>query len=285
MAGRLTVPAVCICLVVYWSDQRDSSSDMPRAAPAFNGISDLRDAMARRTFKDIISDKISALIASGVLRVGDELPGERELATALAVSRETVRGAVRTLAARGVLEVSHGSRTRVASTEVGALRDGLALPASINRYDIDSVHEARLLVEREVVAQAAAAMDEATLAILDASLAAQGDALADPVRFLIIDREFHATIYRGASNALLADFVIDLYAYMIEHRRIAVSRPGAIRASYEDHLAIVEALRARDPDATAAAFERHLRRITATTRSVLDDLESASDRAALSAAG
>ena len=44
-----------------------------------------------------------------------------------------------------------------------------------------------------------------------------------PVRFLISDREFHVAIYRAAENPLLADFTMDLYAYMLEHRRRAVS--------------------------------------------------------------
>lgn len=54
----------------------------------------LRRSLTKRTAKDIISDKIAALIASGVLNIDDELPSERELALALDVSRETVRGAI-----------------------------------------------------------------------------------------------------------------------------------------------------------------------------------------------
>ncbi len=57
---------------------------------------------------------------------------------------------------------------------------------------------------------------------------------------------------------------------MLDYRRAAVSEPGAIKHSYDDHLAIVAALRARDSKATVAAFERHIERIYATTRSLLD---------------
>ncbi|MBN9011420.1 MAG: GntR family transcriptional regulator, partial [Rhizobiales bacterium] len=62
--------------------------------------------MKRRTF-------INAL-AGTALAVGDELPGERELSAILSVSRETIRGAIQTLAGRGLVDVAHGSRTRVA---------------------------------------------------------------------------------------------------------------------------------------------------------------------------
>jgi DNA-binding FadR family transcriptional regulator len=51
-------------------------------------------ATYKQTASDMVRDKIVSLIASGVLQLGDELPGERELAAMLLVSRETVRGAI-----------------------------------------------------------------------------------------------------------------------------------------------------------------------------------------------
>ena len=230
---------------------------------------DIRSEIVKRTVREKIGDKISMLIASGVLQIGDELPSERELASLLSVSRETVRGAIQALAAKGVVEVSQGARTRVVSADVGVRKIGLTTPSAINSYDLDSVHKARLLVERAVVAEAAGRIDEATLRQLDLSLATQKEAINDPVRFLICDREFHATIYRLSANPLLADFAIDLYAYMLDYRRAAMSRPGAIRASHNDHARIVEALRTRDPTAVVDAFERHINRIYATTVPIL----------------
>ena len=93
----------------------------------------------------------------------------------------------------------------------------------------------------------------------------------DPVHFLICDREFHLTIYRSCGNPLLADFVADLYTFMLDHRRTAVSQPGAIEKSYLDHVAIFNALNARDPQAATDAIGRHIDRIYATTVEVLAD--------------
>jgi DNA-binding FadR family transcriptional regulator len=236
-------------------------------------VPEVRLGVVRRTVKEMISDKLISLIASGVLQVGDELPSEREFASIFAVSRETVRGAIQTLAAKGIVEVSHGARTRVVTSDVGPFTIGISNPSAINRYDIDSVHGARILVERAVVAEAAERIDSGALLKLANSLAAQQEAIDDPVQFLICDREFHVTIYRCSANPLLSDFVIDLYNYMMEHRRTAVSQPGAIRRSYQDHLAIAAALRARDPVAVVRAFDRHIDRIYLTTRSILDERE------------
>ncbi len=41
---------------------------------------DIQGGIVKRTIKEMISDKLASVIASGALRVGDELPSERELA-------------------------------------------------------------------------------------------------------------------------------------------------------------------------------------------------------------
>jgi DNA-binding FadR family transcriptional regulator len=244
-------------------------SKLSKQISVFAGVPELRDGVVKRGIRDMVCDKFQALIALGVLQVGDVLPGERELAAALDVSRETVRGAVQILATRGILEVSHGARTRVISADVGPITIGIGTAKALDNYDIDAVHGARLVVERQVVAEAATRIDDATLDHLEENLLEQKAAGSDPVRFLICDREFHLSIYRASGNPLLADFTIDLYAYMLEHRRRAVSQAGAIQKSYRDHTAIVAALRAHDAKAVVAAFDAHLKRIYQTTRLIL----------------
>ncbi len=226
----------------------------------------LNEAIYKQTAQGQVRDKLLSLIASGILQVGDELPSERELATILMVSRETVRGAVQRLAGEGIVQVSHGTRTRVAKGDVSVQRIGITNPTSINGYSLEQVHGARLLVETAVVADAAAHLTDDSLRRLEDSIAAQKLACNDPVRFLICDREFHLTIYYACSNKLLADFVVDLYTYMLDRRRLVMARPGTIEKSLEDHQFIVNMLRTRDPAAVAAAFFKHISRIHDTSR-------------------
>lgn len=246
---------------------------------------DLRRSLTKRTAKDIISDKIAALIASGVLNIDDELPSERELATALNVSRETVRGAIQILAARGVIEVSQGARTRIISTDLSGFHVGVARHAVINSYDLETIHATRMLIERQVVSDAAEHITDEALERLRSSLDAQSNCSDDPVQFLICDREFHVTIYRACGNPLLADLVTDLYTYMMDHRRRVMARPGAIKKSYQEHVAIVEALERHDRAATLTAFGHHLDRIYTTTRSILSASANASRKPARGAGG
>ena len=233
-------------------------------------ISLLQETIHKQTAKDMIRDKIVSLIASGILQAGDELPSERELANMLMVSRETVRGAIQRLAGEGVVQVSQGARTRInnVNVEVGAQRIGVTNPASINGYTLEEVHAARLLVETAVVADAAGRLGVESIGRLEDSIVSQEAAINDPVRFLICDREFHLTIYHASSNTLLTDFVIDLYTYMLDNRRIAMGKPGAIARSLEDHRFIVNALKMGNPEAVSAAFANHIRSIHITSRAV-----------------
>lgn len=252
---------------MVYLDYKSGQSEYPMSSLP---LSPLHETIHKQTAKEMIRDKIVSMIASGILQRGDELPSERELSTMLAVSRETVRGAVQLLAGEGVVQVSQGARTRVARVDVtvGAQRIGVTNPTSINGYSLDAVHAARLLVETAVAADAARHLSEDDIQRLENSIAAQEEALNDPVRFLICDREFHLTIYYASTNRLLADFVVDLYTYMLDHRRIAMAEPGAIEKSLEDHRFIVRALKMRNPDAVAAAFSEHILRIHDTSRAV-----------------
>ncbi|MDY0882608.1 FadR/GntR family transcriptional regulator [Dongia soli] len=233
-------------------------------------IPDIRADISKRTIREMISDKIVSLIASGVLQLGDELPSERELATILSVSRETVRSAIQLLVGRDIVEVSHGARTRVKRIDVATDTIGMAGANVINRYDLRSVHGARQLVELQVVSDAAEHIDRQTLAFLQLSLKKQREYVDDPVGFLICDKEFHFAIYRCAPNPLLVDLVSDLYSYMLEHRRIVMAQPGAIARSYGDHLVIYEALASGDRAATAEAFRRHINEIYLTSMPVME---------------
>lgn len=227
------------------------------------------NSVPKQSMRDFVVQKIATFIATGVLGIGDPMPSERELATALSVSRETVRGAILILSTKGILSVTHGTRTVVASADVGELAIQAVRFRDISHYSLDDVHEARLLIEERIARAAAKRIESATLDTLRNSIAAQTAASSDPVRFLICDREFHTSIYRACGNAALADMAADLYSYLLDHRRRVVAHPSSIAISIADHRAILAGLESRDPDAAAKAFAIHETRIYATTQQLL----------------
>ncbi len=221
--------------------------------------------IARRTVKDQISDKLAYMIHSGLLRVGDELPSERELASTLGVSRETVRAAIGVLHTRRMIEVSQGSRTRVLGPGPFPIHESVSTLGNLRDRTFGEVAEARAAVEVQVIALAAQRISNNEVARLASLVRDQEAMLTDPVSFQISDRVFHTTLYSACRNTLLVDVVSDFYDYALEYRRLALQRPGAIAHSVAEHRGIVEALKTRIPEAAVAAAQKHLDQVRKTT--------------------
>lgn len=243
---------------------------MSKAGSILNTAPGFDDALNRQSVRAVVAEKLAGLIASGVLAVGDELPSERDLARAWQVSRDSVRGGVQILANRGLLAVSHGARTRVISDAVTDPEGPGPSAKRINAYRVEDINQSRLLVELDVVGRAAERISDDTLSFLETSLAAQRRCIDRPVEFLVSDREFHFAIYREADSAVLADFVMQLYGYMMPNRVSAMGRFQAIGTSIGDHEAIFAALAARDREETVRRFETHIARIYRTTLQMME---------------
>lgn len=242
---------------------------MSRPLQLIDRIPGDRGPIAKRTVKDQISDKLAYMIHTGLLLPGDELPSERELATTLGVSRETVRAAIGVLQARKMIEVSHGARTKVLGRGSTPLDASMGIPGGLKHRSLNEVAEARAAVEVQVIALAAQRIKPAALARLQALIDEQRAVVDDPVRFQISDQEFHQTLYRACGNALLADVVFDFYGYALEYRREALRRKNAIAQSVAEHQAIVDALRTGVPAVAVAAMRDHLDQVHRTTRAVM----------------
>lgn len=225
--------------------------------------------VAHRSVRDEVAERFATHIASGVLNVGDNLPSERDLAASMGVSRETVRGALLILSAKGIVSIVQGSRTKVASADVGDLGMSALSNGRVTDYALEDVHEGRLMVEAHVSQLAAAHIDDKALESLSALIKVQEKNIDDPVCFLIADRAFHTIVYQSCGNAVLSDLAATLYSYQLHDRRRAVSKTGTITQSIADHREILAALVARNPDALAHAMGVHEQRIYDSTRAVL----------------
>ena len=225
--------------------------------------------VVHHSIKSEVAERFATLIVSGVLSVGDALPSERDLASTMGVSRETIRGALLILSTKGIVSVVQGARTKVVCADVGHLGMSAMSNGRVTDYTLDDVHEGRLMVEAQVAVLAAERIDVATINQLKKLVKVQEATVGYPVNFLIADRAFHTIVYRSCGNEVLSDLAANLYSYQLNHRRSAVSKPGAIEQSIEDHRLILIALGARDADALIKAFRVHERRIYSSTLALL----------------
>ena len=229
-----------------------------------------RPIQHRRTADEVV-ERFRALLLDGVLRAGERLPAERQLAADLEVSRPILREALTRLEAEGLVVARQGEGTYVADLMGHVFTDPVARLVRASARGVADYLEFRRMIEADMAAMAAARATEADLAMLAEVGAAMraahadGDAAAEAR----LDVELHTLIVEAAHNIvvlhvlracdrLLADDVFSTRARLY-------TRPGERRRLLDQHLALIEAIAARDPDAARAAARAHIDHIEATT--------------------
>lgn len=211
---------------------------------------------------DTIAQHIQTMILEGVLRPGERLNPERELADKLGVSRPSLRDALAMLEQKGLL-VSGKSGTTVAQF-LGPLSDPLAELLRDAEHVATDYFEYRRLVEGHasgLAAQRATRVDQAAIRdCLDKMRAAHG--AADPAEEGACDVALHLLIYEAAHNLLLLHIMrvlADLLRKGIFYNREQLYlRPGVREELLTQHLAIGAAVLAGDARAAEQQAAAHI---------------------------
>jgi GntR family transcriptional repressor for pyruvate dehydrogenase complex len=207
-------------------------------------------------------ERIGELIQTGALRPGDRLPPEGDLASELAVSRSSLREAVRALTFMGVLRTRQGDGTYVTELDGATLLEslGFAVDLASDRTLLE-FFQLRRLLEPAAAALAAGLATDTDLADLGACLARMEEAAAagDSDRFIDADLDFHHTVTGVVGNEVLSGLLRALGLRSVRgHRWRARTDRAALDRSLAEHRAILDAVAAHDGDAARAAATAHL---------------------------
>ena len=180
---------------------------------------------------------------------GDLAPGQRlvegELADNYGVSRASLRAALIDLTAEGLVEriPNRGARVRivtvaeaVAITECRMVLEGLCAAKAAERATDD---------QRDVLTDLGDQLQRAVAA-------------ADPMKYSALNRELHRLVREFSQQTVAAELLDRLGAQIVRHQFRLALRPGRPQVSLPEHLAIVDAIVRRDPDAAEAAARAHL---------------------------
>ncbi|MFF7333200.1 GntR family transcriptional regulator [Streptomyces sp. NPDC090306] len=181
--------------------------------------------------------------------LGEMAPAQRlvenELAEQFGVTRASIRAALIDLAAEGLVERirNRGSRVRVVTVEEAV-----------------AITECRMVLEGLCAAKAALSATEQELDELAGLGAAMTKAVADgePVTYSELNHVLHDRIREISGQQTAVELLERLNAQLVRHRFQLALRPGRPQQSLNEHLAMIEAIRARDPQAADAAVRAHL---------------------------
>jgi Transcriptional regulators len=236
-----------------------------------------------RTADEVVR-QIESLILDGVLRDGDRLPGERDLAEELDVSRPILREALKRLESRGLLVSHHGGGTFVADI-IGQvfskpITELISRHPRASRDYLDYRRELEGLTA-ELAATRATETDKALLARIVADMrSAHEEGRAEDE--LKADVEFHNAIGEAAHNVILLHTMRACYRLLsdgIFFNRQAVFRHGNYGAALlSQHEAIHDAIAAGDPVAAKQAAQAHIDFV----KQAVEDAERADERGRVS---
>ena len=211
-----------------------------------------------------IAEQIRTAIVTGRIARGERRTPERELAEQFGVSRVTVRDALRSLEAMGLIEVKVGARggafvTAPTGSKVAQTMSDMMMMSATTPEDIV---EARLIVELGTVTLACARATDDDLAKLRELCERGARALDAGTYTRKLSWDFHALLAGAAHNGAVDGLTQSFRSSLSMHPLRVREGTRAHVLTVEEHLRIVEALEARDGDAARHQMADHLLRGT-----------------------
>jgi GntR family transcriptional repressor for pyruvate dehydrogenase complex len=217
------------------------------------------EPIKRTTLREEAAEQIRSLIVEGPLRPGDRLPSERELVVKLAVSRTSIREALRSLEIRGLLEVRPGEGAFVRELPLEAVIDPLASVLH-NRRSLLELLEVRRILEPGITSLAAQRaqpgdIDEMRLILAEFEQRLDNRRYDDAVKSIL---SFHRVITRATGNSLIQRLMDTISGLLSESMRETLRIPGRPGRSLKSHQQILAAIKSKDPVAAREVMLSHL---------------------------
>ncbi len=224
-----------------------------------------RSRKAGKTYERII-EHIRGEISSRMLRPGDRLPPEVDLARSLGVSRPTMREALKVLESQNVLRSSTGPTggtfvEAIDGTGVAEyLKDSISLMLEVDELTFEELWAVRELIDVPAAELAAARRTERDALVIQKTVEMdelkEGDAI-------VSDISFHRAVAESSKNRMLSLFASSLHMtirQLAEHYIMpAEVLPEVKRTSQQQHRLIYQAILDQDEDLAAGRMREHLR--------------------------
>lgn len=210
----------------------------------------------RRVFEEIC-EQIRNRLSSGVLKPGDKLPAERDLALEFKVSRPAVREALRTLEISGIVSLHKGVKggAFIRNGNPAMLTQSLQDLMFLGRVSLRSLAEARVLINGVVMKLACERATEEDFRAIEENID-YIESIDDMTQRADAGVLFFRLIARATRNEvlmMLVDSLSDIIRVVID-RTGRIARPELVPVRRR----ILNAMRARDADAAVEAMNEYL---------------------------
>jgi len=244
---------------------RSKGVAMKKKEPLFKPLKNVR------VFEDI-SSRIREYIVSGVLKPGDKLPSERELASQFQVGRMVLREALRILEQSGFIQIRQGSEGGAFVKQIDTTVATRSMEDLIRtgRITIQDLTEARLGLEKVIVDLAVERMDDQALALIAENIEESERKIERKERPKEENLHFHVLLARATGNSVYEILIHSLMHILGDILKDFNPDTALLRKIAFYHRQIFSALKERD----AAKAKEYLEAILRTVYEPLSSLHS-----------
>lgn len=213
----------------------------------------------RKGISEQVADSIKLRIQKGEYKVGDKIPGERDMGMELSVSRNTVREAYKILEAYGYLTVKHGTGVFVASPEHQIQKMTEAF--FISSDHIKDFFAVRKILEEWTVKWSIENSSSDQFKDLELIVNEANEILTGEInysRLAELDHKFHMTIANNSKNEVLIRIMNYLIDLLSESRNKSIQIPGRAKQSVQEHAKILQAMKQKNIALAQQSIKSHL---------------------------
>jgi GntR family transcriptional repressor for pyruvate dehydrogenase complex len=216
----------------------------------------------KRSIPEEILHQLRTLIESGRIKPGSRLPGEREMAQKLDVSRPSLREALRALSLLGIIENRPGSGTYLATPSDKWPLEPFRILLTIHKGTLIDIFEARKSLEGTVAALAAHRRSNEDLHIMSGALERMAANLKNNDAYGRHELAFHRAIVEASRNIVIAELMDKLYG-LLQETRDRIYTHGSHAQSrrnqdYHNHVEIFNLIRDGNAEGATKAMINHL---------------------------
>lgn len=213
----------------------------------------------RKSISEEVVEYLKSLIYQGKYKSGEKIPGEREMAQKINVSRNTVREAYKVLEAQGYLNIRHGQGVFV-SDEDSQIRK-LTSSFFIKQDTFVELFAIRKILETEAVSWLVEKLNPHHQQELMQLMDTHQQALTNKISFreqALLDQKFHLALARMSGNSILLRIMIHLIDLLTEVRTKTIRIPGRAEQSLREHIQIASAILAQEKTLAKENMLNHL---------------------------
>lgn len=207
---------------------------------------------------DRVAGRLLEMIATDpAYTPGARLPGETRLCQLFGVSRTTLREAVRSLAARGYLEVRRGSGTFVLDRGAGADIDLSRL--ELAQVRLRDLFEIRMMIEPQAARLACIRGTDREIQEIDRRAGAVAQAIQTGADFTDLEEAFHRAVAAAAHNQFMEQLMPIIHNALHEAWAASAVTGCLAQLTLQDNRQLMDFFRRRDGEGAQHAMAAHIR--------------------------